>query len=59
MVYLSCRVAIETVLQDERRRRYLEKPVVDLMEKVYYYGNQKIVLKSFTNHTIKETLFIG
>ena len=57
MVYLTCRVAIENVLRDERRRKALGKPAVELMDKVNRIANERMVLEQFINLTLKNTLF--
>jgi len=45
MVYLTCRVAIENVLRDERRRKALGKPAVELMDKINRIANEHMVLE--------------
>lgn len=44
MVYLTCRVPIENVLRDERRRKGLGKAAVELMDKINRIANEEMVL---------------
>ena len=50
-------MAIENVLRDERRRKALGKPAVELMDKVNRIANERMVLEQFINLTLKNTLF--